>query len=119
VHNLDAKVGLWVDPDSPQAKGDSAPEGDSKKAKEKEPDQISLPVSLNYIIVFEVINVAHCFPKIQMWLNLSLADLHVSDTVIIIIVLHYVDLLWLVEERIFPSLSYVSVSGMVLYNFRD
>lgn len=49
VHNLDAKAGLWVDPDSPEGKGDLAP-GDSKKAKEKEPDQLSLPVSLKCIV---------------------------------------------------------------------
>lgn len=46
VHNLDAKAGLWVDPDSPEAKGEFASEGNSKKTKEKEPHQMPLPVSL-------------------------------------------------------------------------
>jgi hypothetical protein len=46
VHNLDAKVGLWVDPDSPEAKSEFGSEGDSKKTKEKEPHQMPLPVSL-------------------------------------------------------------------------
>jgi hypothetical protein len=102
VHNLDAKAGLWVDPDSPGAKGDSASEGDPKKMKEKEPDQLSLPVSPNYIIIIEIINKACTLQKIQVWLNLPLADLNIFDTDLIIIVLSYVDLLWLVEERIFP-----------------
>ncbi|XP_023713945.1 serrate RNA effector molecule homolog isoform X4 [Cryptotermes secundus] len=43
VHNLDAKAGLWVDPDSPEAKGEFASEGDAKKTKEKEPHQMPLP----------------------------------------------------------------------------
>jgi hypothetical protein len=46
VHNLDAKAGLWVDPDSPEGKGELASEGDTKKPKEKEPHQMPLPVSL-------------------------------------------------------------------------
>ena len=46
VHNLDSKAGLWIDADLAEAKGESVPEGDSKKLKEKEPDQMPLPVSL-------------------------------------------------------------------------
>jgi hypothetical protein len=46
VHNLDTKAGLWVDADLPEAKGEFVPEADSKKLKEKEPDQMPLPVSL-------------------------------------------------------------------------
>jgi hypothetical protein len=47
VHNLDGKAGLWVDPETLEVKGDFAAGGDSKKAKEKDPDQLSLPVSLD------------------------------------------------------------------------
>ncbi|PSN55053.1 Serrate RNA effector molecule [Blattella germanica] len=43
VHNLDAKAGLWVDPDSPEAKGETATDGDSKKSRDPDPDQMPLP----------------------------------------------------------------------------
>ncbi|XP_069705569.1 serrate RNA effector molecule homolog isoform X2 [Periplaneta americana] len=43
VHNLDAKSGLWVDPDSAEAKGEPATDGDSKKNKDSDPDQMPLP----------------------------------------------------------------------------
>ena len=46
VHNLDAKAGLWIDADLPEAKSEFVPEGETKKLKEKEPDQMPLPVSL-------------------------------------------------------------------------
>jgi len=49
VHNLDAKAGLWIDGDLPEAKGEFVPEGDSKKLKEKEPDQMPLPVSFGML----------------------------------------------------------------------
>jgi len=51
VHNLDAKAGLWVDPDSPEAKRELAQEGDPKKVKEKEPEQMPLPVSLTFLFI--------------------------------------------------------------------
>ncbi|KAJ9586176.1 hypothetical protein L9F63_020181 [Diploptera punctata] len=52
VHNLDAKSGLWVDPDSSEAKGENANVGDSKKSKESEQDQMPSfgLVSLNPVL---------------------------------------------------------------------
>ena len=44
VHNLDAKAGLWVDPDSPEAK-ENTNSGDSKKSKESDQDEMPMPVS--------------------------------------------------------------------------
>ena len=40
VHNLDAKSGLWVNPDSAEAKGENANDGEAKRAKESEQDEM-------------------------------------------------------------------------------